>query len=161
MFSVPTSASLGRSDKPKFVEGSVNQLARVLYAIHEEHGAQPETAILEAIKTFGDDVDRNKILNAARSSAEALTRKQKTLQGSGKFKPTVTVFDKAKELKLATIARLKQEMDDALNAAHEPGTNVEEINQYNEIYDSLQSCREQLKADILNDEYSTEEVEEA
>ena len=160
MFSVPTSASLGRSDKPKFVEGSVNQLARVLYAIHEEHGAQPETAILEAIKTFGDDVDRNKILNAARSSAEALTRKQKTLQGSGKFKPTVTVFDKAKELKLS-IVRLKQEMDDALNAAHEPGTNVEEINQYNEIYDSLQSCREQLKADILNDEYSTEEVEEA
>ena len=72
MFSVPTKAILVRSDKPKFVEGSVNQLARVLYAIHEEHGAQPESAILEAIKTFGDDVDRKKkILNAARSSAEA------------------------------------------------------------------------------------------
>ena len=89
MFSVPTNAILVRSDKPKFVEGSVSQLARVLYAIHEEHGAQPESAILEAIKTFGDDVDRNK---AARSSAEALARKQKTLQGSGKFKTTYDIF---------------------------------------------------------------------
>jgi hypothetical protein len=52
-------------------------------------------------------------------------------------------------------------MDDALDAAHEPGTDVEGINTYNEIYDSLQSCREQLKVDILNDDYSTEEVEEA
>ena len=75
MFS--TTSSSMRTSKAKFVEGSVTQLARMLYAIHEEHGAQPETAILEAIRTFGDDVDRNKILNAARSSAEALVRKQK------------------------------------------------------------------------------------
>ena len=77
MFSANPCSSRGGPNKIKFVEGSVTQLARVLYAIHEENGAQPETAIFEAIKTFGDDVDRNKILNAARSSAEALTRKQK------------------------------------------------------------------------------------
>ena len=52
--------------------------------------AQPETAIFESIRAFGDDVDRNKILNAARSSAEALVRKQRSLQSIAKFKPTMT-----------------------------------------------------------------------
>ena len=85
----------------------------MLYAIHEENGAQPETAIFEAIKTFGDDVDRNKILNAARSSAEALTRKQKSLQSNAKFKPTMTVAEKAKELKQASVLKLYSEMEDA------------------------------------------------
>ena len=152
---------MGRRNKLKFVEGSVTQLARVLYSIHEENGAQPETAILEAIKTFGDDVDRNKILNAARSSAEALTRKQKSLQSNAKFKPTMTVAEKAKELKTATILKLYLEMEDAWDASQEPGSSSTLVNQFRDTYESLRACREQLKEDILNDDYSTEEIDQA
>ena len=152
---------MGRPNKLKFVEGSVTQLARVLYSIHEENGAQPEIAIFEAIKTFGDDVDRNKILNAARSSAEALTRKQKSLQSNAKFKPTMTVAEKAKELKQASILKLYSEMADAWEASREPGSSSSQSDQFRDTYESLRACREQLKEDILNDDYTTEEIDQA
>jgi hypothetical protein len=79
----------------KFVEGPVSQLARVLYGLHREYGAQPSNAIFEAITTFGDDVERNTILQSARCSAEALARKQKALQSNAKFKSTMSVFEQA------------------------------------------------------------------
>ena len=43
----------------KFVEGTVSQLARILYELHTDYGSQPVTAIEMAIETFGDDVERN------------------------------------------------------------------------------------------------------
>ena len=101
----------------KFVEGNVSQLARVLYSLHREYGAQPLNAIFEAITTFGDDVERNTILQSARCSAEALARKQKALQSNAKFKSSMTVFEQAQQLKEASIDQLKVEMIEAWEAS--------------------------------------------
>ncbi len=79
----------------KYVEGTVSQLARVIYGLHRNFGAQPSNAIFEAINTFGDDVDRGTILQAARCSAEALSRKQKALLSNAKSKTSMTVFEQA------------------------------------------------------------------
>ena len=92
------SSSTGNPNRQKFVEGTVSQLARVLYSLHREYGAQPSNAIFEAITTFGDDVERNTILQSARCSAEALARKQKALQSNAKFKSSMTVFEQAQQL---------------------------------------------------------------
>ena len=111
------SSSTGNPNRQKFVEGTVSQLARVLYSLHREYGAQPSNAIFEAITTFGDDVERNTILQSARCSAEALARKQKALQSNAKFKSSMTVFEQAQQLKEALIDKLKEEMEDAWRAS--------------------------------------------
>ena len=97
------------------------QLARNLYSLHTEYGSQPADAINMAIKTFGDDVERNTILQAARSNAEMLARKQKTLMSGAKSKKTMTIFEQAQQTKEHSLAKLKTEMLEAWNAAQEPG----------------------------------------
>ena len=47
------------SAKQTFTDGTVQQLARALYVVHTNFETQPTEAIREAIRTFGDDPDRN------------------------------------------------------------------------------------------------------
>jgi hypothetical protein len=71
----------------------------------------------------------------------------------------MTVFEMARELKSANIVRLKEEMDDAWETAHEPGASTETARQFFETYNSIRSCREQMKQDLIDIDYSTEEID--
>ena len=123
----------------KFVEGTVSQLARVLYGLHRENGAQPSNAIFEAITTFGDDVDRNTILQSARCSAEALARKQKALQSNAKVKSSISVFEQAQQLKEGCINTMTEEMEDAWRASETEGQSDSVTAAFLETYEQLKS----------------------
>jgi hypothetical protein len=75
-FSLPPTSAGTTAIRPKFVEGTVYQLAKVLYELHVGQEAQPAIAIQEALKTFGHDSDRSPIVQDARESAEALTERE-------------------------------------------------------------------------------------
>ena len=102
--------------KQTFTDGTVSQLARVLYTVHTNFESQPTEAIREAIKTFGDDPDRNVILQAARCAAEALERKGFILLNSSKAHNTMTVFEQLVSLKQIRIEKLERELDKIYDA---------------------------------------------
>jgi hypothetical protein len=52
-------------------------------------------------------------------------------------------------------------MEDAWAASQEPGSTSTQANQFRDTYETLRACREQLKEDILNDDYTTEEIDQA
>ena len=155
------SSSTGNPNRQKFVEGTVSQLARVLYSLHREYGAQPSNAIFEAITTFGDDVERNTILQSARCSAEALARKQKALQSNAKFKSSMTVFEQAQQLKEALIDKLKEEMEDAWKASECKGQDHTVTESFLETYDQIKDYRISLIEDIVHARYSQPEIDQA
>ncbi len=62
--------------KPKFVEGSVYQLARTLYEIHTVYESQPASAIQDTMQRMSDTPDRKVLLIAARSQADVVARKR-------------------------------------------------------------------------------------
>ena len=95
------------TSKPKFVEGTVHQLARVLYEVHSENESQPTVAIQEALRMFGDDLDRNTILQDAKISAEALVLKRTILLSTQTSQPTMTVFEQAEKIKQGHISHYK------------------------------------------------------
>ena len=160
--SVPQSSpSLGMPTH-KFVEGTVYQLARVLYAVHRDNESQPADAIHEAIKTFGDDLDRNTILQSARISAEALNRKKPLLFKTQKTATTLTVFEQAESLKKSRIASMDRELVNMHEAAlvHEDTEGSAEQDtlalwaEYNERHD----IRSGLKQEVRDAIYSDEEI---
>ena len=160
--SVPQSSpSLGMPTH-KFVEGTVYQLARVLYAVHRDNESQPADAIHEAIKTFGDDLDRNTILQSARISAEALNRKKLLLFKTQKTATTLTVFEQAESLKKSRIASMDRELVNMHEAAlvHEDTEGSAQQDtlamwaEYNERHD----IRSGLKQEVRDAIYSDEEI---
>ena len=99
------------SNKPKFVEGTVYQLARALYEVHTAHEAQPSSAIQETLQRMSDNVDRKALLLAARSRAEALARRRLIVINSGKpQQQQLTVFEQAQLLAQQEIKKLKSEI---------------------------------------------------
>ena len=96
--------------KQTFADGTVQQLARALYVVHTNFESQPTEAIREAIRTFGDDPDRNIILQAARCAAEALERKGFIILNSSKSQSTMTVFEQLVSLKQIRITKLEKEL---------------------------------------------------
>ena len=147
-----------RNQPRKFVEATVSQLARVLYDLHTDYGSQPVTAIEMAIDTFGDDVERNTILQAARGSAEMMMRKQKALMHGAKSKSTMTVFEQAQQMKEQSLSKLKSEMLEAWNAAQEPGISTAANQDFLETYEQIQAYRWQLKQDLRQADYTEEEL---
>ena len=112
-------AAMTPAPKPKFVKGTVYQLARALYEVHSAHESQPALAIQETLQRMNDNTDRRAILLAARMSAEALARKRVSLLKSGRTLPQqqLTLFDQLQMLKQAKITRLKSEKDKFLTNA--------------------------------------------
>ena len=96
--------------KQTFADGTVQQLARALYVVHRNFESQSTEAIREAIRTFGDDPDRNAILQAAQCAAEALERKGFILLNSSKSQNTMTVFEQMVSLKEIRIKKLEKEL---------------------------------------------------
>jgi hypothetical protein len=109
------------TSKPKFVEGTVHQLARVLYEVHSENESQPTGAIQEAIRMFGEDLDRNTILQEAKISAEALVLKRTILLNTKTSQPTLTVFEQAEKIKQIHISKLQTDMEEVYAEAQEEG----------------------------------------
>jgi hypothetical protein len=145
----------------KYVEGTVSQLARVLYGLHRNFGAQPSTAIFEAINTFGDDVDRGTILQAARCSAEALSRKQKALLSNAKSKTSMTVFEQAQQLKEASLDKLKDEMIASWKASQREGQDNTVSATFLDTYEQIRTYRLTLKDEVLTATYSPAEIDQA
>jgi hypothetical protein len=132
----PQSSPQGMPTKlPKFVEGTVYQLARALYAVHAENETQPANAIQVAIRIFVNDQDRNKILQAAKGTAEAITRKRAIQLKTTRSQQSMTISEQAEQLKIQLIARLKINRDAAWEASqNSEGTTLEETSKSEETY---------------------------
>jgi len=112
----PLSASAAQTamtpaTKPKFVEGTVYQLARALYEIHTAYESLPSSAIQDTMQRMSDIPDRKVLLIAARSQADVLARKRMLIVSTGKAQPrtSLTVFEQAQLMKQAKIKRLTSE----------------------------------------------------
>jgi hypothetical protein len=153
------------TSKPKFVEGTVHQLARVLYEVHSENESQPTVAIQEALRMFGEDLDRNTILQDAKISAEALVLKRTILLSTKTSQPTMTVFEQAEKIKQSHISKLQTDMDATYSEAQESTANEEGgSSDYEDLmqkYWDINQYREKLKEDILQAEYTEEELSQA
>ena len=149
----------GMSVKQTFTEGTVYQLARVLYAVHTNFESQPTEAIREAIKTFGDDPDRNIILQAARGAADALDRKRFILLNSSKTQSTMTVFDQMVSLKEQRLQTTDKNLRKILDSQTEMegGATEESKTEYSQLY----QLRAVLKKQIFDADYSQQEIDEA
>jgi hypothetical protein len=97
--------------KPKFVEGTVYQLARTLYEIHTAYESLPASAIQDTMQRMSDNPDRKVLLIAARSQADVLARKRLIIVSTGKPQPRIslTVFEQAQLMKQTKIKRLVTE----------------------------------------------------
>ena len=97
--------------KPKFVEGTVYQLARALYEVHTAYESLPASAIQDTMQRMSDNPDRKVLLIAARSQADVLTRKRLIIVSTGKAQPrtSLTVFEQAQLMKQTKIKRLMSE----------------------------------------------------
>ena len=158
----PQSSPQGMPSKlPKFVEGTVYQLARALYAVHAENETQPANAIQVAIRIFVNDQDRNKILQAAKGTAEAITRKRAIQLKTTKSQQSMTISEQAEQLKIQLIARVKINRDAAWEDSQSEGTTEEETSRSEANYYSLQKYRETLKEEVQTATYSDAEIDEA
>ena len=65
-FSIPcaTAQVTTPAPKPKFVEGTVYQLARALYEIHTAYESLPASAIQDTMQRMSDNPDRKVLLIA-------------------------------------------------------------------------------------------------
>ena len=97
--------------KPKFVEGTVYQLARALYEVHTAYESLPASAIQDTMQRMSDNPDRKVLLIAARSQADVLARKRMLIVSTGKAQPrtSLTVFEQAQLMKEQMIKRLRSE----------------------------------------------------
>ena len=93
--------------KPKFVEGTVYQLARALYEMHTAYESLPASAIQDTMHRMSDNPDRKVLLIAARGQADVLTRKRLIIVSTGKAKPRIslTVFEQAQLMKQTKIKK--------------------------------------------------------
>jgi hypothetical protein len=149
---------------PKFVEGTVYQLARALYAVHAENETQPANAIQVALRVFANDQDRNKILQDAKGTAEAITRKRAIQLKTTRSLQSMTISEQAEQLKIQLIARVKINRDAAWEASQKQdseGTTSEDTSKFEENYYSLQKYRETLKEEVQTATYSDAEIDEA
>jgi hypothetical protein len=155
----------GTSSKlPKFMEGTVYQLARALYAVHAENETQPANAIQDAIRIFVNDKDRNTILQAAKGAAEAIIRKRAIQLKTTKSQQSMTISEQAEHLKIQLIARLKSEMMTTWEASQQQdseGTTSDDRSNFEDKYYSLDTYRQSLKEDVRTATYSDTEIEEA
>jgi hypothetical protein len=151
--------------KPRFVEGTVHQLARVLYEVHSENESQPTGAIQEAIRMFGEDLDRNTIVQEAKISAEALVLKRTILLNTKTSQPTMTVFEQAEHIKQSHISKLQTDMDAAYAEAQESTAEMEggssDYENLMQKYWDINQYREKLKNDIFQADYTEEELLQA
>ena len=97
--------------KPKFVEGTVYQLARALYEVHTAYESLPASAIQDTMQRMSDNPDRKVLLIAARSQADVLARKRLIIVSTGKAAPRIslTVFEQAQLMKQTKIKKLFNE----------------------------------------------------
>ena len=104
-------AAMTPAPKPKFVEGTVYQLARALYEVHTAYESLPASAIQDTMQRMSDNPDRKVLLIAARSQADVLARKRMLIVSTGKAQPrtSLTVFEQAQLMKQAKIKRLTSE----------------------------------------------------
>jgi hypothetical protein len=160
-FSPPPTSAGTTTTRPRFVEGTVYQLAKVLYELHVEQEAQPAIAIQEALMTFGHDPDRNPIVQAARSSAEALNRKRILLFNTTKSHPTTSIFEQAEISKKHLIANLGSKLEKMYQQNTQQGEEEgsEEVNWAD--YEEMHEKRTLLKIQLQNADYSEEEIKQS
>ena len=162
-FSLPPTSAGTTTIRPKFVEGTVYQLAKVLYELQVGQEAQPAIAIQEALKTFGHDSDRSPIVQDARSSAEALNRKRILLFNTTKSHPTTTVFEQAENTKKHLISLIGKKLE----KIHQQNTQEDleqEGSEYStdwKEYENIYETRQVLKTQVQNADYSEDEILQA
>ena len=139
-FSLPPTSAGTTTIRPKFVEGTVYQLAKVLYELQVGQETQPAIAIQEALKTFGHDSDRSPIVQDARSSAEALNRKRILLFNTTKSHPTTTVFEQAENTKKTSYFTYWQETRKNSSTKHSRGSRTGRIR----VFHRLERIRKHL-----------------
>ena len=149
------------SAKQTFTDGTVQQLARALYVVHTNFETQPTEAIREAIRTFGDDPDRNVILQAARCAVEALERKGFIILHSSKSQSTMTVFEQLVSLKQIRITKLEKELRKMHEADSKESSEGSMEYSSQEEYRRLYALREKLTLEVFNAEYTQDETQEA
>lgn len=147
------------TSKPKFVEGTVNELARALYAVHTENVVHPANAVQEILKTMCDDPDRAEIVQEALKETARLTRQGLTLMGSKKAQ-TPSIFEQAKSIKESKLSRLKRERDEA-NTKISSHKNKVLVGALTLRVDNLTAQIGATKEELVQAIYSKEEVAEA
>jgi len=153
--------------KPKFVEGTVYQLARTLYEIHTAYESLPASAIQDTMQRMSDNPDRKVLLIAARSQADVLARKRLIIVSTGKPQPrtSLTVFEQAQLMKEQMIKRLKSENSIFIAKAQiemaEPTTPVKTkkglVTTANRTSDQIKALQQELEEAV----YSVEETAKA
>jgi rubrerythrin len=114
---------------------------------------------------FGEDLDRNTILQEAKISAEALVLKRTILLNTKTSQPTLTVFEQAEKIKQIHISKLQTDMDTTYAEAQESTAEMEGgSSDYEDLmqkYWDINQYREKLKNDIFQADYSEEELRQA
>ena len=111
--------------------------------------------------TFGHDPDRNPIVQAAKSSAEALNRKRILLFNTTKSHPTTSIFEQAEISKKHLITNLGNKLEKMHHQNTQQGEEEgnEEVNwaEYEEIHER----RTLLKTQLQNADYSEDEIKQS
>ena len=154
-----TAPPVQQQAKPKFVEGTLCQLAKTLYEIHTAHEAQPSAAVQEAVQRLSGDPDRKTIVNDANAVVVSLTRKAQKLLVTA-ASPAPNVFGQAVIMKQATVAALQKDLE-KFTALADLATDQEQKSQVDMERLRAEAYIKKVQQQIVDVDYTREEIEQA